>query len=140
MHIQGNAAPPRAGVPESPSGIGPPHPAGEGGFCLGDGLACAAVVCPPPTGGCCLRTYPYDPHSCYMGTTPYFCSASNGLYLGDGSTCASNGCDDLFAGACCLTGPTGYPVCRTMMRSDCLAQGGGWVGPGTICGYAPYCG
>ena len=115
--------------------------AAQGGYYHGDQSTCSTVVCPPPFGACCSRNFPYETYHCVGATTQSQCLSSGlGLWQGAGSTCGTVNCHTIAPGACCVQSPTGYPSCITTTYIGCISNGGSWVGAGTICGYAPYCG
>jgi hypothetical protein len=84
------------------------------------------------TGACC------GPNgNCYVATNVN-CVAQGGTYLGDGTPCLGDfdgdGVDDacgstVLTGACC--GPNGN--CFTATSADCMAQGGTYLGDGSVC-------
>ena len=111
----------------------------QGGMYLGDATTCGVGTCPPAQGACCAHSGPSTPYMCVLTIETQCMQGGLGHWLGNGSTCTVS-CEDLLPGACCLPSPTGTPTCRNILRSECLALGGDWVGAGYICGYAPYCG
>ncbi|MCP4592354.1 MAG: hypothetical protein GY842_16600 [bacterium] len=86
------------------------------------GETCAGVTCPPPTGACCIG----EPPNCAPGIEQSTCEAALGTYAGDGTDCG----DDVCAlGACCYA----LGDCAELIGVDCVASGGDFQGPGTVC-------
>ena len=59
---------------------------------MGAGTACETVMCPPPSGACCIG------EQCVPDQSPEDCAAAGGIYRGDGSTCVPpNPCSECLA-------------------------------------------
>jgi len=106
----------------------------QGGEFQGDGVLCADVDCPVPTGACC-----YDPGDgtqiCEDGFTQAQCANEmNSLYLGDDSTCGPGACDPP-TGACCFEQGLGNQVCDVLTQAECAALPlSTYFGDDTVCG------
>ena len=91
----------------------------------GDWTTCDPNPCPqPPTGACC-----FDDGQCLVGVTQYYCEVQQGgLWQGADTTCVPNPCHE--RGACCLPGR----CCQdAVIKEDCIAAGGTFMGPYTQC-------
>jgi hypothetical protein len=82
---------------------------------------------PPATqGGCCLPNM-----TCTTTRGATSCGLLLGTYQGDNSLCASITCP--LPGACCLPNF----VCNVFSQGECLAAGGTFQGPSSVCGSCP---
>jgi hypothetical protein len=101
------------------------YPLDCAGIWHGDWTTCDPNPCPqPPLGACC-----FDDGQCLVGVTQYYCEEQQGgLWQGADTTCVPNPCHE--RGACCLPGR----CCQdAVIKEDCIAAGGTFMGPYTQC-------
>ena len=88
-----------------------------------EGMVCSEIICPVPTGACCVGT------TCFDDILESTClSFPGGLYYGDNTVCSDGICDSPATGACCVE-----ESCTTIPEADCVANGGTYQGSGTTC-------
>lgn len=96
----------------------------NGGTYQGDGVDCAGVTCPQPSGACCFPST----GGC-LDLIQSDCTAAGGIWGGAGTDCATFVCFPI--GACCL--PDGTCM-DNVDPNQCAAAGGVFQGDSTTCG------